>query len=92
VRFNASGSIPRSPSFFNMQRHDGIRLETGPHHSVHGSRHCADDRVANPLSCEELGDVSHQQRSLARCASPHFVPPRLEGVAGLPRRHYGAAP
>jgi hypothetical protein len=50
-----------SPGFLNLQRHDGICIETGPHNPMHRRCHRADDRIANSLHYKELGDVSHQQ-------------------------------
>jgi hypothetical protein len=46
----------------NLQCHNRVRIETGPHDPVHCRRHRTDYRVANSLVGKELGDVHHQQR------------------------------
>ena len=54
--------LPQGLRLTNLQRHDSVGIETGPHHPVHCRRHRTDDRVANSLRGQELCDVRHQQR------------------------------
>ena len=62
----------------NLQRHDRVGIEAGPDDAMHRRRHGTDDRVSNTVPGKRLGDVGHQQRRLARCASAHSAIPHLE--------------
>lgn len=83
---------PEVMGLLHLQRDDRIRIQAGAYDPVHRRRHGTNDRVANTLRHKQLSDVQHQQRRLARRASPHCVARDSSGAGGLSGRPDGAQP